>query len=140
MSFTFSCPHCDQHISAEPEHSGVSGECPTCKQPIVVPDPAPQRLQLPPVREAPAPQSPPSTQSYTLATIQTGLIGIASDGRALREAQRRIGAGMGTALGWWFAPVVSGGACNWVEKSLVSDLLKILGREASDKNVDALFW
>ena len=50
--FKFSCPNCQQNISATPEYSGLQINCPSCQTPMVVPQapgaPAP----------APAPHGP----------------------------------------------------------------------------------
>lgn len=35
--FKFSCPHCQQNMSATPEYSGMQINCPACQNPIVVP-------------------------------------------------------------------------------------------------------
>ena len=51
MTMTFECPHCKQHISADDNSAGQSGECPSCRQSIIVP-----RL---PVRQQPPPPPPP---------------------------------------------------------------------------------
>ena len=39
----FPCPHCGVNISAEPEHHGVSANCPTCSGELVVPS-VPEQL------------------------------------------------------------------------------------------------
>ena len=36
-SFTFSCPHCGQHLEAEPDWVGMEVECPTCGKALAVP-------------------------------------------------------------------------------------------------------
>jgi len=36
-SFTFACPNCGQHLTAEQEHIGMSLECPACNGQLVVP-------------------------------------------------------------------------------------------------------
>ena len=36
-AFTFSCPHCSQHISATPDFIGTDASCPTCNNAFVVP-------------------------------------------------------------------------------------------------------
>lgn len=38
-NFTFSCPHCEQHLEAEPDMVGMELDCPTCGQKITVPQP-----------------------------------------------------------------------------------------------------
>jgi len=50
--FKFSCPHCDQHIQCDTDHSGMQINCPTCEQAIVVP-PAPSGTPTPPPAPAP---------------------------------------------------------------------------------------
>lgn len=37
--FTFSCPHCAQHISTTTEYAGTKAKCPTCQNAIMVPTP-----------------------------------------------------------------------------------------------------
>jgi len=39
MSITFACPECMVQIEVADEHAGESGECPRCKQVIVIPSP-----------------------------------------------------------------------------------------------------
>ena len=49
MSIKFECPHCGQHIEAPSNSAGQGGECPSCQQPLIVPElpsastPRPQR-------------------------------------------------------------------------------------------------
>lgn len=38
-NFTFTCPHCEQHLEAEPDMAGMELDCPTCGQKIIVPQP-----------------------------------------------------------------------------------------------------
>ena len=40
VSFTFSCPHCGQHISTTSDSAGSEGECPTCQRAINIPSPS----------------------------------------------------------------------------------------------------
>ena len=61
MTMTFSCPHCQQHISVEESYAGQSGECPSCQQPIIVPEPPRQ-----PPPEAP---TPPTIQTRVDQTV-----------------------------------------------------------------------
>ncbi len=35
--FKFSCPHCEQHLQCEEQHSGRQIQCPKCNHLIVVP-------------------------------------------------------------------------------------------------------
>ena len=37
--FTFSCPHCEQHISATSDDAGTGVLCPNCQNEITVPSP-----------------------------------------------------------------------------------------------------
>lgn len=39
---TFDCPHCGQHLAAEPDMAGMTIDCPVCGSPIKVPE-APQQ-------------------------------------------------------------------------------------------------
>lgn len=39
---TFNCPHCGQHLAAEPDMAGMTIDCPVCGKPIIVPE-APQQ-------------------------------------------------------------------------------------------------
>lgn len=59
---------------------------------------------------------------------------------AIREAQRIVGLAMGACLAMWFAPIVSGIACNVAEKKMVRELLSVLGSDTSDGVVSNLFW
>jgi hypothetical protein len=59
---------------------------------------------------------------------------------AIREAQRIVGLAMGACLAMWFAPIVSGIACNIAEKKMVRELLSVLGSDTSDCVVSNLFW
>jgi hypothetical protein len=52
---TFECPHCAHHISADDSSAGLSGECPSCRQPITFPAPLPQ--QQAPALPPPLPQN-----------------------------------------------------------------------------------
>jgi len=36
----FSCPYCDQHLDGEPDHAGLSVDCPACHRKFTVPTPA----------------------------------------------------------------------------------------------------
>lgn len=56
----------------------------------------------------------------------------------VREAQRTTGIAMTAALGAWFAPFVSGLACNEIERRLVIELLDTLGQDGAAS--DTLFW
>jgi uncharacterized protein (UPF0212 family) len=38
-SLSFHCPHCNQHIEAEPAWAGRDLDCPNCKQAFIVPKP-----------------------------------------------------------------------------------------------------
>ena len=40
--FTFSCPHCGQHISTAAADAGIQAQCPVCSQAFIVPSPFPQ--------------------------------------------------------------------------------------------------
>lgn len=37
--FTFACPHCDQHISTTADMISSEGQCPSCNQTFIVPQP-----------------------------------------------------------------------------------------------------
>ena len=54
----FDCPHCSQHIAAEPDDAGRHVGCPTCNQTLVVPN----HRGTASSPDAPAPASPDSTQ------------------------------------------------------------------------------
>ena len=68
--FKFSCPQCGQHIACDVGYGGAQINCPTCKQAIVVPQPAPaavappappprpSALSIPARPSAPAPAAP----------------------------------------------------------------------------------
>jgi hypothetical protein len=63
MTLKFECPHCSQHISAEAEQTGETGQCPACKRPITVPTGLPATPPLlpfiPQERRAPLPSPAP---------------------------------------------------------------------------------
>jgi len=59
---------------------------------------------------------------------------------AICEAHRAIAIAMGTCLAMWPLPVVSGLFISLLEANLIRDLLKILGRDASRKTIEELFW
>ena len=40
-TFKFACPHCGQHLEAEPDWVGMEVECPSCGKAIIVPQPQP---------------------------------------------------------------------------------------------------
>lgn len=64
MDFKFDCPHCNQCISAEPEHTGLGGNCPGCGKPIVVPTFPIIRSVLPFV-----PQGQPASDQVAVAKL-----------------------------------------------------------------------
>ena len=43
VEFTFSCPHCGQHISAATADAEIQAQCPVCSQAFIVPLPPPPR-------------------------------------------------------------------------------------------------
>lgn len=43
VEFTFSCPHCGQHISAAAADAGIQAQCSVCSQAFTVPSPPPPR-------------------------------------------------------------------------------------------------
>jgi hypothetical protein len=59
---------------------------------------------------------------------------------ALCKAQRIVGTAMGGCLAMWFAPFVSGVACNVAEKKMVQLLLSVLDSDTSDDAASNLFW
>jgi hypothetical protein len=42
VEFTFSCPHCGQHISAATADAEIQAQCPVCSQAFIVPLPPPR--------------------------------------------------------------------------------------------------
>jgi serine/threonine protein kinase len=46
----FACAHCGMKLQVKPEFAGRSSRCPTCKQPLVVPDPDQTTAYMPPER------------------------------------------------------------------------------------------
>ncbi len=40
-TFKFACPHCGQHLEAEPDWEGMESECPECGETLTVPPPPP---------------------------------------------------------------------------------------------------
>jgi hypothetical protein len=74
--FTFACPSCSQHLTAEPEHIGQSIECPACHDLITVPKQMMLAMASPPVMPAAAAQ-PPAPGYAAPAPMQsppTGLV------------------------------------------------------------------
>ena len=59
--FKFSCPNCDQHISADESWSGREIDCPTCKTRIVVPGAPTEPSQPPELRIHTTKPQPPAT-------------------------------------------------------------------------------
>jgi hypothetical protein len=59
---------------------------------------------------------------------------------AIRKAHRTIGIAMGTCLGMWFLPLVSGLIINLLERNMIRSLLKTLDGNPSEKAVTDLFW
>ena len=43
-TYKFACPHCGQHLEAEPDWAGMECECPGCGKALTVPQPAGGRL------------------------------------------------------------------------------------------------
>lgn len=62
-----------------------------------------------------------------------------SHSASLQDAQRCVGAAMGTCLALWFAPLISGLAVNKAESAMVAQILKKLDCY-SDTAVDSVFW
>ena len=56
MTLKFECLHCGQHISADSAQAGQGGECPSCAQPIIVPE-LPSRAAPPPEPKPPVEQT-----------------------------------------------------------------------------------
>lgn len=55
-------------------------------------------------------------------------------------AQREIAEAMTTALGLWFAPGVSGVACNLAEAHMVERIIARTGNGWGDKEADEIYW
>ena len=55
-------------------------------------------------------------------------------------AQRIVGMAMGGCLAMWFAPFVSGIACNVAEMKMVQLFLSVLDSDTSDDAASNLFW
>ena len=67
MPLKFSCPHCDQHISADASQAGKGGQCPNCNQSIIVPD-------YQPPKQAPPKPIPPPLPPQNLAASHIHLL------------------------------------------------------------------
>lgn len=50
-TLSFSCPHCEQHIAASAEQSGLSTQCPKCGGDIQVPNFGQEQMPAPQVRQ-----------------------------------------------------------------------------------------
>lgn len=57
-----------------------------------------------------------------------------------QNADQAIVVAMGAAIAVWFAPVVSGVACNLLETKMVKAILTATGRSPTTVEGDALFW
>jgi DNA-directed RNA polymerase subunit RPC12/RpoP len=45
MDLIFRCVHCDQELAVDPAGAGTEIDCPSCGQPITIPDPEPQSIR-----------------------------------------------------------------------------------------------
>jgi DNA-directed RNA polymerase subunit RPC12/RpoP len=63
VTTSFSCPHCDAPIEADSSQCGMAANCPTCGQPIVVPNRQVVKKQYPSPPESPIQSSSPSPRS-----------------------------------------------------------------------------
>jgi len=95
----FSCPHCGQHISAEPNYAGMEIGCPACKGSLVVPGQPPAQSAAPPpppppslslrASAAPAPAQAESTACPSCGTeLAKGAVLCTSCGFNLRTGKR----------------------------------------------------
>ena len=84
-TFKFACPHCGQHLEAEPDWAGMEVECPTCGKAITVPDPQ-QSTHLPDV--------PPSTDAKATSDLVSDALS-ATDSSAIPEPDFRCAASCG---------------------------------------------
>jgi len=120
----FACPHCQQHIQAEPGYAGLQITCPACHGSMVVPGqaPAPQPVPVfstastaapayapPPPAPAPAAAGCPSCG----APLPRGTVLCTKCGYNLATGQRlKAGRGAGAAAVRKAAPASSGWASN----------------------------
>ncbi len=84
-AFTFSCPSCGQHLSADSNSAGAQITCPACRKPIVIPAPEPAvamaGLRLAPSALgpiAPPPPGPGLQQPLQGASQRTSGLAVAS--------------------------------------------------------------
>lgn len=64
-TFKFACPHCGQHLEAEPDWAGMECECPGCGNTLTVPQPPMGTSAAEPVEP-----SVPTTQQAAIQTIE----------------------------------------------------------------------
>lgn len=108
--FKFSCPHCQQNISAPPEYSGVQINCPTCQTPIVVP----QAPAAAPAAAAPA-AAPKGKLSKAASTVQHTATSTATAAATIRKAKKPK---YGLYIGLGVAAVAAVAAIIFVPKAI----------------------
>jgi prepilin-type processing-associated H-X9-DG protein len=69
MDIQFSCPKCQQPLTADPTAAGTTVNCPTCSEPMVVPAP-------PPVQPRPPAIQPKRARGLAIASLVLGMIGV----------------------------------------------------------------
>lgn len=92
-NFTFTCPHCGQHLEAEPDMAGMKMKCPTCGKAIAIP-----MSQVNPAIEEPEIQTLASGSAWGLPKPQI------SCSRAESEDSPK---GWGKATNWGIAIAIA---------------------------------
>ena len=94
----FECPHCGQRIAVESDAAGLSVECPTCQNPVTIPDRAapiaPRR------KDAGAQEKPASAQAQAeIKRLQNERLALRGEVASLKQraatAEARLGAMQG---------------------------------------------
>ena len=99
-NFKFACPHCGQHLEAEPDWVGMVVECPTCSKALTVPQPPSATSAAP---GAPIASSKPQPEIQTFFSREEGalppppIISVVKKGEGLSRRKRT-----------WLIPVAIG--------------------------------
>lgn len=69
-TFKFACPHCGQHLEAEPDWVGMEVECPTCGKAITVPHPPSATSAAAPIEANASTMQDPAIQIMARSELQ----------------------------------------------------------------------
>ena len=123
QTFKFACPHCGQHLEAEPDWVGMEVECPTCGKVITVPHP-PTVATLGTERFAPNISAKPQPEIQTRFTSEEGdlpptpVISVVEKGKGVSGRKRA-----------WLVPVAIGATVLLIVGLLVASDKKSLRRD-----------